>query len=679
MAPGQDYAAGEGPVRGSGHRGYNRPGRHFRISDDMRMNRNSLAQAETIDDDQALRYLVEGTAAVTGQEFFTELVRNLAGVLRVSGAWVTEYRPNERVLHAFSFVINGEWRQDYEYALDGTPCQPVIEGGGLVHFPERLVQLFPDDHALARIGAVSYMAMPLLDVDGRVMGHVGVLDDKPMPYSERSERLLRIFAARATAELQRMRAETAVRENVQKLSRLVKGAMDAIIELDRDLTVTLFNPAAEKVFRCPAEKILGSGFQVFLSDSSRQKLSMLVGELQAQKEGRRYLWIPGGLTLCTRDGEEFPAEATLSCSAGANSVFFTLILRDLNERIEAEKRIQSLANQAAYLREELQEVQNFGEIVGRGEALLHALRDVQQVAPTDTTVLILGETGTGKELFARAIHNASTRKDKPLIKVNCAAIPAQLMESEFFGHERGAFTGATSRREGRFALADGGTIFLDEIGELSLDLQAKLLRVLQEGEFEPVGSSRTRKVDVRVVAATNRDLLELSREGKFREDLYYRLNVFPVKIPPLRDRREDIPQLAQTFVGHFAKRMGRPAPQLTPEGIAKLQAYGWPGNVRELQNVIERAVITSRDGRLDLDRALPEMASAAATIPPGDESAARVLTAQELLALERENIVRALESCQWRVAGERGAAQLLGINPSTLASRMKALNIARNR
>jgi transcriptional regulator with GAF, ATPase, and Fis domain len=302
------------------------------------------------------------------------------------------------------------------------------------------------------------------------------------------------------------------------------------------------------------------------------------------------------------------------------------------------------------------------------------------VAPTDATVLVLGETGTGKELIARAIHAASRRRDKPLVKVNCAAIPAALMESEFFGHEQGAFTGATKKREGRFALAHGGTIFLDEIGELPLDLQSKLLRVLQEGEFEPVGSSQTRKIDVRVIAATNRDLAQAVHDGKFREDLFYRLNVFPIRLPALRERPDDISPLASAFAQKYAQRMGRTLEPLSEDCLCRLQAYHWPGNVRELQNVIERAVITSRDGWLNLDRALPESVNTmAAALAGGADAKNRVLTARQLEELERGNLIAALETCEWKVAGESGAAQLLGMKPTTLSSRMKALAIERKR
>jgi transcriptional regulator with GAF, ATPase, and Fis domain len=315
------------------------------------------------------------------------------------------------------------------------------------------------------------------------------------------------------------------------------------------------------------------------------------------------------------------------------------------------------------------------EIVGRSPALMQALRELRQVAPTDATVLLVGETGTGKELFATAVHRASHRQAGPLVKVNCAAMPANLIESELFGHERGAFTGATLRREGRFALAHGGTLFLDEIGELPLELQAKLLRVLQEREFEPVGSSRTRRVDVRVVAATNRDLAREVQAGRFREDLYFRLNVFPVRLPPLRERVADIPLLLEAFVGRLAARLGHHIAPPSPEQLRRLQAHHWPGNVRELHNVVERAVISSRGGRLDFTRALPDACSLRADECIATAAARRVLTARELERLERENYLLALESCNGRIAGDGGAAQLLGLSASTLASRLKALGL----
>jgi PAS domain S-box-containing protein len=633
-----------------------------------------------LDVDASLRTILEGTATETGERFFAALVENLARALNTHGAWVTEYIEEQRRLKALAFWMGGQWIHGWEMNIDGTPCAEVIYQRCLIHFPDNLLGLFPDDADVKAIGAVSYMGMPLLDLDGKVLGHLAVLDLRPMPKEPRAEALFQIFAARAAAELRRLRVEAAVREREEKLGRLVNSAMDAIIELDRNLNVTRVNAAAEKVFACSSHEIVGQLFTRFLSSDSRERLANLIIDLDLRPEGERYAWIPGGLNAKSAVGEAFPAEATLSRFDMGREPFYTLILRNVNARLQAQQKIRSLTVETEYLREEIKELQNLDEIVGQSEPVARVLRDVEEVAGTDATVLILGETGTGKELIARAIHKNSRRREKPLIRVNCATMPATLIESELFGHEQGAFTGATKKREGRFALAHGGTIFLDEIGELPVDLQVKLLRVLQEGEFEPVGSSRTQKVDARVLAATNRDLKQAVREGKFREDLYYRLNVFPIELPPLRERGDDIGLLAANFTGKFAQRMGRSIDSLSEDCIRRLQAYSWPGNVRELQNVIERAVITSRDGRLNLDRALPESGKVTATEAVSTEDTAnRVRTAKEFEELERANVIAALDATSWRVSGNGGAAQLLGVKPTTLSSRMKALGIERKR
>jgi formate hydrogenlyase transcriptional activator len=320
-------------------------------------------------------------------------------------------------------------------------------------------------------------------------------------------------------------------------------------------------------------------------------------------------------------------------------------------------------------------------MVGSSPALLAVLRRIEQVAPTGSTVLILGETGTGKELVARAIHDRSSRRDRPLVKVNCSAISAGLVESELFGHVKGAFTGALERRIGRFELADGGTIFLDEVGELSLETQVKLLRVLQEQEFEPVGSSRTVSADVRVIAATNRDLEESVRTGRFRSDLFYRLNVFPLEVPPLRERRQDIPQLAMFFLSRFAKRFGKKVDAVSKETMDRLMEYGWPGNIRELQNVIERAVILSHGPVLELDRGLlpvtPEQPPTAESRGPQHAMANPGLSSLE--EVERNHVLAALERTGWVIEGSRGAAKILGLHPNTLRSRMEKLGIKRRR
>jgi PAS domain S-box-containing protein len=636
-----------------------------------------------LDEGAALRTIFEGTAGETGEMFFTALVENLAKALKTDGAWVTEYFSECRRLRALAFWMDGGWIKDYEIDIKGTPCEQVIDSGRLVHFPDRLLELFADDAEVQAIGAASYMGMPLADSDGRVLGHVAVIDRRPMPEEPRLLALFQIFAARAAAEMRRIRAEKELREREEKLRRLVDSAMDAIIEFDDSLNITQMNPAAERAFSCSTPAVIGQSFARFLVEESRTKLGQLMRNLAGTVEGPPSLWIPGGLQALPDGSRGFPAEATLSRYEIQRRAFYTLILRNINKRLEADRKIHSLTAEAEYLREELKNRCGFDEIIGQSEALRRVLEDVEQVAATDTTVLIFGETGTGKELVARAIQRASRRRDKALVTINCAAIPAALMESEFFGHEKGAFTGATQAREGRFALADGGTIFLDEIGELSLDLQAKLLRVLQEGDFAPVGSSRSKKVDVRVIAATNRDLNQAVRDGKFREDLYYRLNVFPIEVPPLRARGDDVVLLASAFAEKFARRMGRAIEPISDEHKSRLKAYPWPGNVRELQNVIERAAITSRDNRLNIDRALPEAGGETArrsqsTAESIRKTAGAVLHISELQRLERDNILRALESSGWRVAGKDGAAFMLGMNPSTLNSRIRALGIRRS-
>ena len=337
-----------------------------------------------------------------------------------------------------------------------------------------------------------------------------------------------------------------------------------------------------------------------------------------------------------------------------------------------------LEQENLYLQEEIEIEHNFGEILGESAAIKNVLKAIETVAPTEVNVVITGETGTGKELVARALHNLSSRKHRTLIKVNCATIPKELFESEFFGHVRGAFTGALKDRVGRFELADKGTLFLDEVGEIPLDMQSKLLRVLQEGEFERIGDERTRKVDVRIIAATNRDLKAEVESGRFRQDLYYRINVFPIDVVPLRRREEDIPRLAIHYLRQGARTLKRPCPPLTQAGVLQLLNYDWPGNVRELQNIIERALITSGSGPLRFDLPAAKVGQPSATnlpVNPAMGSRAGVIPEAEQRHQERENILAALHQTQWKVYGQNGAAALLGMKPSTLASRIKKMGL----
>jgi formate hydrogenlyase transcriptional activator len=363
-----------------------------------------------------------------------------------------------------------------------------------------------------------------------------------------------------------------------------------------------------------------------------------------------------------------------------------LAIENMREYEEIGRLKAQLERENIYLREEILGEHNFEEIVGGSATITSVLHTVDRVAPTDTTVLILGETGTGKELVARAIHSRSSRDKQPLVKVNCGAIAAGLIESELFGHVKGAFTGALERRTGRFELADRGTLFLDEVGELPLDMQVKLLRVLQEQEFEPVGSSRTVKVDVRVIAATNRNLEQEVAAGRFRADLYYRLNVLPIRVPPLRERQSDISQLVMFFIQRHAKRIGRIVEGVSRESMDRLTRYGWPGNVRELENVIERALVLSGGGVLDVGRdflpsVAPPEAPVAATGPvvPMPTGAAIPAGTGTLEDIERAHIAATLDRTGWVIEGPRGAARILDMHPNTLRSRMKKLGIERAR
>jgi len=631
------------------------------------------------DEDVVLRNIIEGTATQTGEQFFRSLVENLSRALGTEGAWITEYIDETQKLRGLAFLMGGKWIEDYEYDIAGTVCEEVILEDSFIHYPENIIDFFPDNPILKELSAVSYMGVPLKDIDGKALGYIAVLDTKPIPEDPRLVGIFNIFAARAAAELQRLRAEAQVREREQKLSGLFDSAMDTIIELEAGARIKMINPAGEDLFGLSAQQMQGRNLTEFITDASSVKLMELLKQLHLLPEDKRSLWIPGGLKAMTGNGTEFSTEATLSGFEVEGQPFYTLILRNVNDRLEAERKINTLVYEAQYLQEEIKELQNFDEIIGNSKAIKKVLNEIKQVAGTDATVLVTGETGTGKELVARAIHAESKRKGRALLKVNCAAISPLLMESEFFGHEKGAFTGATSKREGRFSLANGGTIFLDEIGELPLDLQSKLLRVLQEGEFEPVGSSKSIKVDVRMICATNRDLRQMVEDKKFREDLYYRLEVFPMEIPPLRDRGDDITLLASVFSEKCAKRFGKKIDPLSANCLQRLQDYHWPGNIRELQNVIERAIITSPNSRINLDQILSGTYRTEYNkeINTDEESSKIILTEKELKELEYQNIIRALESAEWRIYGTEGAAELLGMNPSTLRSRIKTFGIKR--
>jgi PAS domain S-box-containing protein len=475
----------------------------------------------------------------------------------------------------------------------------------------------------------------------------------------------------AIVETQRDRTEQrltmqALSESERRISLILGSAMDAIVTIDQQHRIALFNAAAARIFRCAADFAIGQLVELFIAPHC-SKLFMQFIDFD-NPAAKTQAWAPEGLSARRADGEEFPIEATFSPLETHDQKLYTIILRDVNDRRLAEQKLDRLQQEKGYLQEVLNDDHNPGDFVSGSKLMRTVMEQVRMVARTDTPVLLLGETGTGKELLARAIHEFSDRSAAIMVKVNCAALPAELIESELFGHEKGAFTGATQQRKGRFELADGGSLFLDELGELSLSAQAKLLRVLQEQEFERVGGCETIRVDVRVIAATHRNLAEEVSLGRFRSDLYYRLNVFPVEVPALRQRVTDIPLLARFFLTKYAKKFGKRFDDIDPAGLDYLRQYAWPGNVRELQNVIERAVILSQGSLLNIAPLQPTRIHA--------EAATGKLRTLE--SVEREHITRTLEAAHWQISGAKGAAAILGMNPNTLRSRMLKLGISRS-
>ncbi len=643
----------------------------------MNQNSNNDQYKNKLSDENALLLsILKGTSHVTGADFFRYLVKELATVLNSYGALVADYLADIKQLRPRAYWLDKDWVDPGAYHTAGTPCEEVIEKGELFQIPDLIFQYYPKNQMIIEQKLMSYTGMPFKDSQGRVIGHLAVFDSKPITNKVRFMALFEIFGARAAAEMRRIKAEEEIREREEQLRRLVKGAMDGIIDFDDDLNIDLINQSALDMFNITEAKAHETSLSDWLTSDSVRLIRKSIQEYIQAPHHHRHVWMRHGLQGRRMDGQIFPIEATLSHGAATDRTAHTLILRDTLALKKAEEQIRYLQREAELMREELQALHDNGEIIGDSKSVKAVFNKVNQVATTDATVLLLGETGSGKEIFARAIHQSSHRAAKRMVTVNCAAIPRELVETEFFGHAKGAFSGATAQRDGRFLYADGGTIFLDEIGDLPLDVQAKLLRVLQESEFEPVGSSEPHKVDIRVIAATNRNLTEAIKQGIFREDLYYRLNVFPIHIPPLKDRGRDILLLADYFAERIAKRLGRRVKPVSEAYAQRLLSYNWPGNVRELKNIIEYAVITSQDDVLRPEISLqqkPAVDAIGQTLP----KEAIILTAEEIRDLQRKNIQRALEACNWIIAGNRGAAKLLNLSPSTLRSQIQSFDIQR--
>jgi PAS domain S-box-containing protein len=486
------------------------------------------------------------------------------------------------------------------------------------------------------------------------------------------------------------RIEGAFKEIERDNQLILSAAGEGIYGVNAEGDTTFVNPAALKMLGWEEGQLIGrdahSVFHHTHQDGSHYP-SQSCPIYAAFNDG--IVHVVDNEVFWRQDGSHFPVEYTSTPIRDEGRLVGAVVMfRDVSERREAEKRLrlalaeveslkERLEMENAYLQEEIRAENNYQQIIGRSQPIKHCISQIRLVAPTDAPVLITGESGTGKELIARAIHQSSTRSQRPLIRVNCAASPRDLFESEFFGHVRGAFTGATADRPGRFELADGGTIFLDEVGELPFDLQGKLLRVLQDQQFERVGDTRTRSVDVRIIAATNRQLRRDVEERLFREDLYFRLNVFPIESSPLRHRVEDIPLLATHLIEQACKKLKKPAMALSLADLKKMQSYSWPGNIRELENIIERAIIVSAAGKLHIE--IPVGGSQgidrSETAVKAELVSRLVLTDQERRMGERENIFNALRQTKGKVAGREGAAALLGMKPASLYSRLRRWHI----
>lgn len=470
-----------------------------------------------------------------------------------------------------------------------------------------------------------------------------------------------------------------------KLNRLILESVgEGIYGLDSEGKTTFINPAAEKMTGFSAEEMIGNCQHELVHHSRKD------GTPYPQKQCPIYAAFRKGEIFKTseevfwrKDGTSFPVEY-ISTPIWENLKLLgaVVVFRDITEEKKAEEEIlqlrQKLELENAYLNEEMLDAQAYGNIIGNSPALETILRQIEMVGPTNANVLITGESGTGKELVAREIHNRSSRKERTMIKVNCASIPKELYESEFFGHVKGTFTGAIQDRAGRFSLADGGTLFLDEIGEVPQDLQSKLLRVLQEGTFERIGDEKTLHADVRIIAATNRSLKEEVELKNFRQDLYYRLNVFPIEVPPLRDRKEDIPLLASNFLQLIGRKLNRPLPKLTKANMVELKSYDWPGNIRELQNVIERAMITSKSGKLVFTLSNKANIAKRKNLAMNQNEwnpDISILTEEEMKLHDRQNILNALNQCDWKITGSNGTAEILGMRPTTLHSKIKKMGL----
>lgn len=623
-------------------------------------------------EEELLLTISENTSGLTGEDFLIELARHLTMILSMRYALITECANEEKTrLRTLCYVDGQQVLDNIEYDTSGIPCEIIIKGKDF--FQPRGVQLdFPKEKGIeAAVGVPIYSTRT-----GDIIGHILALDPDTVTSETNQTSILKIFAARAGAEIERMKAEEKLKIANAQLKVLLEESEDRFRDLFEEAPIAYVhegldskfikaNRAALRILGVKPEQVPYMYGKTMAPDTPDAQRRMK----EAFESVGRGTDTSGVVLELRRKDNGKPIWIQWWSNPDKGGQFTRTMFIDITEKVLMEQEQARLEAQNQYLQEEIKLNFNFEEIISRSRDFQRVLQQIEQMASTDATVLILGESGTGKELIARAVHNISNRSKRPLVKVNCATLPANLIESELFGHEKGAFTGAMDRKIGRFELADGGTIFLDEIGELPVELQAKLLRVLQEGEFERLGNPKTMKVNVRVIAATNRNLQQAIEKKEFREDLYYRLNVFPILCPPLRERKEDIPLLVKHFCQKHEGKIGKKITDVSAQVMDALMAYDWPGNIRELENIIERAMILSRGNTLEPGEWVPAQktqADTSATTP-----------SLKLEDVERNHILEALKKTNWKVSGEKGAAKLLGLNPTTLEARMKKMGIRR--
>ena len=641
--------------------------------------------------------IAEGMSGQIGEAFFPALARRLASALAADFVLVGVLQPGGERIRTLAAFGDGTDVPVMEYDLDGTPCANVV-AKKLCSYPGGIQEMFPKDRLLVEMGAEGYVGSPMIDSAGHSLGLICALTRRPLQHPKLAETLLQLCAIHAAAELQRKNYEEALADGEKRLRALVTHGVEAVLRIEFEQPISMDLPEDEQIElmyrhgyvsdcndqgarlfgRTKAQDLLGARMEVVSPRSDPDQVERLRMGIRSQWQFSQVERVMNGRPLLmTRQGELENGALTGGWVTARDLTGIKQaeaeVLRlnsELEQRVAELTELKSrLEQDNAYLLDEIKAEHDHDAMVGDSPPFRELMERIRLVAGTSATVLITGETGTGKELVAHTIHSLSPRRNRPLVRINCAAISAGLVESELFGHVKGAFTGAIEKRVGRFEHANGGTIFLDEITELPLESQSKLLRVLQEQEFEPVGSNRTVKVDVRVLAATNRNLSEAVREGRLRMDLYYRLLVFPVEVPPLRERREDIPGLAAHFVSVLARQFGRPVKRISEATMRQLMAYDWPGNVRELENFLARAVGLSRGEVLD--------ASLNLLVARGAGEASSLQLSQSLEDAERRHVEGVLATTNWVVEGPKGAAGILQMNPSTLRSLMKRLGIRR--